>query len=138
MRACFSSITMVTKTSSERIGVANEVDAVGQQKSQRRLRERIKILRREPAVAHHDRLPVGDDLDRGRRIIFEPDLAGLLDVELALHPGAVGTDLNEFAGKLLNAGQILADLVGLRPLRGIERGGGGGGRGGGGGLGWPV
>jgi hypothetical protein len=78
----------VTKTSShddrDDIGVLEKIDAIGEQEAQRRLRQRIEILGRELAIAHDNGIAVGDDVDRARRIVFEPDLARLLDIELAL------------------------------------------------------
>src|SRR5439155_17659296 len=88
------------------------------------LRERIKILRGQLAVAHHDRLAIGDDLDSARLLVVEADLTGLLDVELAPDAAAVGTDLDKIANQLLDARKIGADLVDLRALGGVETGGG--------------
>ena len=78
-----SSIETVTYFSSaptdDHLGVVPQVDAVGEQEAQRRLRQRIEVLGVEPAVVHHDRGAVRDHLDRRRRIVFEPDPAGLRD-----------------------------------------------------------
>ena len=104
----------------DHVGVAQEVDVVGEQEAQRRLRQRIEILGRELAVAHHHRRAVGDDIDRARRVVFEADLAGLLDVELALGAAAVGADLGEGAGHRVHARQVAADLVDQRALLRIE------------------
>ena len=121
---CFSSIVTVTNTSSaasdDHVGVAQQVDAIGQQIAQRRLRQRIEVLRRELAVAHHDRAAVGDDFDHARRIVFEADLAGLLQVELTFGAGAVGPDLHEVTDQGLDRRQIKADAIDQRALVGVE------------------
>src|SRR5262249_56279268 len=104
------------------VRLLQEVDTIGEKKAQRRLRERIKILRGELAVAHHDRLAIGDDLDSARRLVVEADPAGLLDVELAPDAAAVGTDLDKIADPLLDARKIGPDRVDLRALRGVEAG----------------
>src|SRR5260370_237377 len=65
----------------------------------------------------HDRMTTSDYIDRGRRLIDEPDLARLLHVELALGPAAVGRNLDEIADQLLHARKIRADLVDLCLLR---------------------
>src|SRR6516225_10663351 len=106
------------------VRLLQEVDTLGEKKAQRRLRERIKILRGQLAVAYHDRLSIGDDLDSARLLVVEANFAGLLDVKFALDAAAVGTDLDKIADQLLDAGKIGADLVDLRALGGIETGGG--------------
>ena len=58
-----------------------------------------------------------------RRIVFEPHLAGLLDVEGALGLAAVGPDLDEIADHGLHARQIKADAVEGGALLGVEGGG---------------
>ena len=58
-----------------------------------------------------------------RRIVFEPHLAGLLDVEGAFGLAAVGPDLDEIADHGLHARQIKADAVEGRALLGVEGGG---------------
>src|SRR5262249_35066765 len=126
----------VVGTHADDVRFLKEVDTLGEKKAQRRLREWIKVLRGELAVAHHDRLAIGDGLDSARRLIVEADLAGLLDVELAPDAAAVGTDLDKVADQLLDARKIGADLVDLRALRGVETGGGRRRRRGG--LGLPV
>ncbi len=105
------------------IGVAQQIDLVGEQEAQRRLPERIEILRREPAIAHHQRGAVGDQLNRTRIVIFEAQLARLLHEQLALGLAAVRADLHEFADRLPHAGEIGADLVDQRALAGVEGGG---------------
>ena len=114
----------VVGTHAHDVRLLQEVDTLGEKKAQRRLRERIKILRGELAVAHHDRLAIGDDLDSARLLVVEADLTGLLDVELAPDAAAVGTDLDKIADQLLDARKIGADLVDLRALGGVETGGG--------------
>jgi putative ABC transport system substrate-binding protein len=66
------------------VRVAQEVDPTGQKETQRRLRERIDILGRQLSVAHNQGLPVGYDLNRARRIIFEANAAWLLHIKFAL------------------------------------------------------
>ena len=102
------------------VGVLQQVDAVRQQITQRRLRQRIDVLRGELAVAHRQRRSVGDHRDRGRRVIFETHLAGLLDIEVALGLGAVRPDLDEISDQRVQRRQIGADLGGLRLLVGVE------------------
>ena len=51
-------------------GIAQQVDPVGQQEAKRSLGERVDVLRRKLAVAHHDGIAVGDHVrrdDRGGR-----------------------------------------------------------------------
>ena len=67
----------------DHIGVAQQVDAVREQETQRRLRQRKKILGRELAVAHGDEPSVGNDVDRIGGSYSKRTRAGLLDVELA-------------------------------------------------------
>jgi hypothetical protein len=67
-----------------------------------------------------------DDLDSARRFVFETNLAGLLDIELASDPTAVGAHLDEIPDQLLHVREIGADLVDLRALAGSETGCGGG------------
>src|SRR5262249_59680459 len=115
----------------DNVRVPQQVNPVGEQEAQRRLRKRVEILGGELAIAHHDRLPVGDDLDAARRLVFETNLAGLLDIELASDATAVGADLDEIPDQLLHVREIGADLVDLSALAGSETGCGGwrGGRG---------
>ncbi len=56
-------------------------------------------------------------------LYVEAHLAGLLDVELALGPPAVGADLHEIPDHGLHARQVSADLVEQRALLGVEGGG---------------
>src|SRR5262249_1750843 len=101
-------------------GVTQEIDAVGKQEPQRRLRQRIDVLSGELAVAHHDRRAVGDDVDAARLVVIEPDLARLLDIELALGLPSLWADLGEVARHVLRAREIGADLVDQRALLGLE------------------
>jgi hypothetical protein len=66
-------------------------------------------------------LAIGDDLDRGGRIVFEANPARLLHVEFALDAAPVRADLHKVADQLLHAGKIRADLVDLCTLRWAKR-----------------
>ena len=104
----------------DHIGVAHEIDTLGQQEAQRRLRQWIEILRREPRVAHDNRGAVGDDFGHARAVVGEVHLARLQDIELAFGAAAVGTDLYEIANKSRDGREIETDAVDQRTLVGIE------------------
>src|SRR5262249_50750466 len=53
----------------------------------------------------------GDDQNRAGRLVFEPDLAGLLDEDFALDHAAIRTELDEAGLEALDAIEIGADLV---------------------------
>ncbi len=105
----------------DHVGVAQQVDLVREQEAQRRLRQRIKILRRELAVAHHDRRAVGDELDRRRIVIFEAHACRAS----ADRPGPAsccrpGRPARNRRPSVLHAGEIGADAIGQRALLGVE------------------
>ena len=113
---------MIVGRYADDVGVAQKIDMVGEQVAQRRLRQRIEILRVERTVAHHDRRTVGNDLDRARRIVGETHLARFLNVERPLDASAVRADLHETPDQRLHPGEIAADLFEKRALFGIESG----------------
>ena len=86
--------------------VLAEIDMVAEQELQRRLRDRVEVLGHELAVAHRHRGAVGDDLDRRRRVVFEPDLARALEVELAGEAAPVAAGLHEIARERRHAVEI--------------------------------
>src|SRR6185437_5368219 len=94
---------------------------VGQQKTQRRLRQWIDILRCQTAVAYHYVPAISDEFDRTRIVVFEAYLAGLGNIEIALRAAAVGTDLDEFARQVLHGGEIIIDALDDAALLGSKR-----------------
>ena len=102
------------------VGLFQQIDAVGKQEAQRRLRERVEVLRFELTVAHHQRIAIGHEFDRARRFVLEAHAPGLLQVDLAFGAAAVRADLHEVADEVLHAHQIDVHAVDQRALLGIE------------------
>ena len=103
------------------VGFAPQIYAVRQQVPQRGRRQRIGVAGVELAVAHHHEGAIGDDVDRARRVIFEPHLAGLLDVEFAFRLAPVRPDLHEIADHALDRRKVETHAVDEGVLAGLGR-----------------
>ena len=108
----------------DQVGVLHQIDVVGEQEAQRRLRQRIDVLRRQLAVAHHDRLAVGDELDRARADRIRSAPAGLLRCRTC--PGVrppSGPTWTNLPISVCIAGEIVVDPLDDGALLGVERAG---------------
>src|SRR5262245_26605320 len=91
--------------------ILREIDAIGEQESQRRLRQRVDILGCKPAVAHHYRRAVRYQFDGTWVVVLKSNSARLGDVEISLGSAAIRTDLDEISGQRLHARKIVVHAV---------------------------